>query len=308
MSLIADTILPREKNRSVLLWVLAGIVILALHALVALYFVLMPEPEQSGNKAPEAIMIDLAPLDVAPPAEPKIETAPPPAEAPKTPPPPEPEPPPPPEPLPPAPEPPETMTPPPDPLPQVQPVEPVPVLQAPELPPMPKAEVTLPPPPPKPVEKPRPKVEDTRPKPEDIRRERERERQLERQQAERQEKRRQQQEQAQRALQAERAQRAQAAAAASANSANWRSQLHAHIMRFQHYPEAARSSGETGTASVAFTLDGGGRVVSARLAGSSGSSVLDQEAVSTIRRASPMPAPPSGGSVSVTVPLHYSLH
>lgn len=288
-TILADTILPREKNRSVvLLWVLAGVFIVAAHVLIALYFLLTREPETSGNAAPDAIMIELPPLPVAPPSEPKIETQPPEAVKPPPPPPPPPDP---------EPEPEEIMTPPPEPLPLVPSVEPVPLLQAPELPPALKAEVTLPPPPKPQVRKPLPKKEVVK-------------KDVVKRQVQRPDPRLQQQDRTERAQQAaERAQaRAQASAAASASAANWRSELYAHIQRYKRYPEAARSRGDFGTASVAFTLDGGGRVVSARLVSSSGSSIIDEEAVSTIRRASPMPAPPSGGSVSVNVPMHYSLH
>jgi periplasmic protein TonB len=283
---LADTILPREKNRSAaLLWLLAGVFIIAAHVLIALYFLLTREPETTGNAVPDAIMIELPPLPVAPPSEPKIETPPPEAEKPPPPPPPpesetEPE---------------EIMTPPPEPLPLVPSIEPVPVLQAPELPPVLKAEVTLPPPPkPQQVQKPLPKKEVVK-------------KDVVKRQVQKPDPRPQQQDQTERAQQAAQA-RAQAAAAASASAANWRSELYAHIQRYKRYPEAARSRGDSGTASVSFTLDGGGRVVSARLVSSSGSSVIDEEAVSTIQRASPMPAPPSGGSVSISVPMHYSLH
>jgi protein TonB len=60
---------------------------------------------------------------------------------------------------------------------------------------------------------------------------------------------------------------------------------------------------------VAFSIDRAGRVLSARLAGSSGHPALDEEAVSMIRRASPVPAPPAGfggGTVSLAVPVRFS--
>jgi periplasmic protein TonB len=60
---------------------------------------------------------------------------------------------------------------------------------------------------------------------------------------------------------------------------------------------------------VAFTIDRSGRVLSARLIRSSGSAVLDQEAVSLARRASPVPPPPpniGGGTIVVTVPVRFS--
>ncbi|HWL03956.1 MAG TPA: energy transducer TonB, partial [Xanthobacteraceae bacterium] len=62
------------------------------------------------------------------------------------------------------------------------------------------------------------------------------------------------------------------------------------------------------TATVAFTIDRSGRVLSARLAGSSGDAALDAEAVSLARRVSPVPAPPAnigGGSVLLAVPVRF---
>jgi protein TonB len=60
---------------------------------------------------------------------------------------------------------------------------------------------------------------------------------------------------------------------------------------------------------VAFTIDRSGRVLSARLIRSSGSSALDQEAVSLARRASPVPPPPPNigrASITLTVPVRFS--
>jgi periplasmic protein TonB len=94
-------------------------------------------------------------------------------------------------------------------------------------------------------------------------------------------------------------------AAPSVSPATWKSELLAHLNRYKRYPSGAAS---TGTASVAFTIARSGQVLSARLIGSSGNPALDAEAVSLPRRASPVPAPPSefGGSVlTLTVPIHF---
>jgi protein TonB len=51
-------------------------------------------------------------------------------------------------------------------------------------------------------------------------------------------------------------------------------------------------------------------VLSARLTGSSGDTALDEEAVSMVRRASPVPAPPSGvgggGAIVLAVPVRFN--
>lgn len=94
--------------------------------------------------------------------------------------------------------------------------------------------------------------------------------------------------------------------APSMSPASWRGMLIAHLNRYKRFPGGAAS---TGTVAVAFTINRSGAVTSARLVRSSGDPVLDAEAVSLPRRASPVPAPPSnvgGGSVMLTVPIRFS--
>jgi periplasmic protein TonB len=94
-------------------------------------------------------------------------------------------------------------------------------------------------------------------------------------------------------------------ASPSVSPATWKSELMAHLNRYKRYPSGASSAG---TASVAFTIARSGQVLSAHLIGSSGNPALDAEAVSLPRRASPVPAPPSdfGGAVlTLTVPIHF---
>jgi protein TonB len=93
--------------------------------------------------------------------------------------------------------------------------------------------------------------------------------------------------------------------ASSVSVATWRGSVMAHLNRHKRYP----GGGGGGTSSVVFTIDRSGRVLSARLIRSSGSAVLDQEAVALAHRASPVPAPPpnmGGGSIMLTVPVRFS--
>jgi periplasmic protein TonB len=90
----------------------------------------------------------------------------------------------------------------------------------------------------------------------------------------------------------------------SVSPATWRSMIMAHLNRHKR----AATGGARGTAMVAFTIDRAGRVLSARLAGSSGDAGLDQEAVAIARRASPVPAPPAnigGSNVLLSVPVRF---
>jgi periplasmic protein TonB len=91
----------------------------------------------------------------------------------------------------------------------------------------------------------------------------------------------------------------------SMSPADWKGELMAQLNRYKRYPAGASGSG---AASVAFTINRSGRVLSARLIGSSGDSALDAEAVSLPRRASPVPPPPpniGGRVITLTVPIHF---
>jgi protein TonB len=92
-----------------------------------------------------------------------------------------------------------------------------------------------------------------------------------------------------------------------ANS-NYAGLVSAHLRRHQQYPADARSRGDQGTATVSFSLDGGGRVTSSRLVRGSGISSIDQEVQAMVRRASPFPAPSSGRGASFTVPVTFRLN
>ena len=90
----------------------------------------------------------------------------------------------------------------------------------------------------------------------------------------------------------------------------WESTLAAHIDRFKRYPSEARAHGEQGVATVVFTMDRDGHVLTSRIAQSSGSPALDQETLQMIARAQPMPKPPSdmqGTELSLAVPIRFNI-
>jgi len=110
-----------------------------------------------------------------------------------------------------------------------------------------------------------------------------------------------------RARQSDRMAAAQTASGLSSMSpAGWQSLLMAHLERRKRYPSGARERGEHGTAYVRFSIDGSGNVLSARLARSSGYGALDQEVVSMVHRASPVPPPPPGANRTITVPVRFN--
>ena len=92
---------------------------------------------------------------------------------------------------------------------------------------------------------------------------------------------------------------------ARAGRASWESELAAHIRRYATY--SANGSRESGTVRVGVSIDRNGRLLSRRLAGSSGSPVLDSAAIAVIERAQPYPRFPPGMSqaqIALTIPLH----
>ncbi len=98
-------------------------------------------------------------------------------------------------------------------------------------------------------------------------------------------------------------------AATDRNAAvTWRGLLLGRLKAYRRYPRRAQSQGQEGVAQVAFTVDRRGMVLSARIARGSGYPLLDEEALATVRRASPMPPPPDdvpGDPVEVVVPVDF---
>lgn len=94
---------------------------------------------------------------------------------------------------------------------------------------------------------------------------------------------------------------------ASPADANYHGLIAAHLARHKQYPAEARASRSEGTASIAFAIDGGGRVMSVRLVRSSGVAALDQESLAMVRRASPFPAPPGRKPMRFTVPVTFQV-
>src|SRR5262245_7752523 len=92
--------------------------------------------------------------------------------------------------------------------------------------------------------------------------------------------------------------------------ANWHKALMAHINRYKRYPADARAHRIEGVVGVEFTIDGSGQIGSARVAKSSGSAVLDEEALALLRRASPLPSPPQAASPEgfrLVLPIHFRM-
>ncbi|MEH2500541.1 protein TonB [Bradyrhizobium sp. AZCC 1678] len=106
---------------------------------------------------------------------------------------------------------------------------------------------------------------------------------------------------------------AQAASAASAGAtalavATYNQRVRAHLMRFHQYPSGANR--QPGVARLSFTLSRSGQVAGGRLAGSSGVTALDAQAMSMLRQASPFPPfPPeiTQGSIGFNIPVIFTV-
>jgi protein TonB len=88
---------------------------------------------------------------------------------------------------------------------------------------------------------------------------------------------------------------------------NWKTQLVARLERYKRYPSEAR--GEHGVAQLAFSVDRSGGVHDARITRSSGSGILDHEALALVQRAAPLPPPPPempGARIPIVVPIRYN--
>ena len=90
----------------------------------------------------------------------------------------------------------------------------------------------------------------------------------------------------------------------------WKPQIVALLDRNKRYPESAQARREQGVVQIFFSLDRNGRLIESRVLRSSGSSLLDEEALALLLRAEPFPAPPRelpGDKVNLTVPIRFNL-
>jgi periplasmic protein TonB len=90
--------------------------------------------------------------------------------------------------------------------------------------------------------------------------------------------------------------------------ADWQQALVARVARFQRYP--AHAKGATGVVNLSFSIDRQGHVLNRRVTKSSGSVVLDTEALSLLARAAPLPPPPAAApdsDLTFVLPIRFAL-
>lgn len=92
-----------------------------------------------------------------------------------------------------------------------------------------------------------------------------------------------------------------------ASMANFRDDLQRHIAQFKRYPEAARKDLLHGVVELLFEMRQDGHLVGLWVTSSSGSAILDNAALETLRRAEPLPAIPPGLGDRLVVRLPVEL-
>lgn len=102
---------------------------------------------------------------------------------------------------------------------------------------------------------------------------------------------------------------ASSAAAPVSGDNGWESEVHQRLAKVKRYPRAALRFRSTGVSQVKIIVDNQGKLVSASLINSSGTKILDKEALATIERAAPFPMPPetllANGKVEIIAPISF---
>ena len=91
---------------------------------------------------------------------------------------------------------------------------------------------------------------------------------------------------------------------------SWQTALVRHLQQYKRYPSDAQSRGEDGVVMLSFTVDRTGHVLARQIARSSGHRELDNEVMSMIERAQPLPPFPATmpqATLDLTVPIRFSL-
>jgi len=92
--------------------------------------------------------------------------------------------------------------------------------------------------------------------------------------------------------------------------ASWQKTLASHINRYKRYPIPAHKHRIQGQVTLKFTVDRAGGVVTSQILHSSGSSVLDEEAMTMLQRAAPLPIPPAlaqGATFEFVLPVRFQI-
>ena len=98
-----------------------------------------------------------------------------------------------------------------------------------------------------------------------------------------------------------------AAGPVHANDSVWRKKVAALIGSKYSYPRSAQLRGEQGSAKVKIGFSSAGKVLSVDLVKSSGSAILDREAVRIPMKVGAFPAPPTGNAAAIILPITWRI-
>jgi TonB family protein len=90
----------------------------------------------------------------------------------------------------------------------------------------------------------------------------------------------------------------------------WQRELVTHVATSKRYPAEARAQNIQGNVLLQFTVSRAGQLVEAHVVQSSGSTLLDAEALAILQRALPLPPPPPetpGDSFVFRLPIHFKI-
>ncbi len=96
-------------------------------------------------------------------------------------------------------------------------------------------------------------------------------------------------------------------APAHASDADWRHKVSQLITANYSYPRSAQLRGEQGNAKIKVAISGTGKVLSVDLVQSSGSAILDREAVRIPTKVGAFPPPPTHGNVELVFPISWRI-
>jgi protein TonB len=85
---------------------------------------------------------------------------------------------------------------------------------------------------------------------------------------------------------------------------NWIAKMRSRILRAKRFPKEARGE-DYGAATISVTFAPDGSVTAARITMSSGSPILDREALATVYRAAPYPKLPGGQPMTQKIALNF---
>ena len=87
----------------------------------------------------------------------------------------------------------------------------------------------------------------------------------------------------------------------------WQRKVSQLIGASYSYPRSAQLRGEQGSAKVKIAFSGAGKVLSVDLVQSTGSAILDREAVRIPMKVAAFPAPPTGSNTNIVLPIIWRI-